>query len=850
MRILFKIIFALIILAIVAIVALPFVIDPNDYKQEISDQVEKATGRTLQIDGDIQLSVFPWVALELGPLSLSNAKGFKSETFAQVKETQIRIKLMPLLSKQLEMDTVVLDGLTLNLETNKAGTTNWDDLAGKSDKEDTTSSDDDAPALAAISIAGVKLTNANIIWDDATTSEHYQLENLNLTTDPLVPGEPTAIDIDFNLVSIKPKAKAHISAQAKVTVDLDKQQYALTDLNFNTQAEGQNLPFAKADITLTGDVNADMVKKLISVKDLNLALKANADSKEAAFSTADIALKGDVNANLGSQLVTINGLSLDVKANKGEQIIDAQLTSELSSNLANQQSSLKGFKLIADITDPTLPGGKTKLSLNADISADMKKQTAALSNLALNVLDLALSGKVSLSKLLSENPNYAGTLNVKAFNLRQLANKLTIELPAMADSSTLELIQLNTEFTGSSKSFNAKKLDLTLDQSKLKGHFAINNFVAPAYDFKLTLDNIDADRYLPPAAKEGKKSAPPASTAAAGATQLPLETLRQINAKGSIDIGKLKISGLHSQKIHLQINAAKGLVKLSPLSANLYKGQYKGNVTLDARGKILKLAVNENLSGVQAGPLLKDLSGDDKLSGTANVQAKLTGNGATVDQIKSTLTGNGKFSFIDGAIKGVNIADSIRKAKAAFKNKKAPASKGEVKTDFASLSGSFTAKNGTINNQDFKAMSPLLRIMGAGKIDLPKEGINYGLKVSIVETSTGQAGKDLADLKGLTIPVKITGTFDNPKPTVDLAALLKNNIKAKAKEKIKAKVADKLKDKLGGKAGGLIDGLLGTEPAPTSDKAVSGSAPKAKEPAKSVEDQAKDALKDKLKKFF
>ena len=226
MRILFKLIALLIIVAIAGLIAVPFIVDPNDYKQEISDQVEKATGRTLTLDGDIGLSVFPWIALELGPLSLSNAKGFKADTFAKVNAVQIRIKLMPLLQKQLEMDTVILDGLVLNLETNKEGKTNWDDLAGGDEKtsEKTDTSSASAPALAGISIAGVSLSNANILWADASTSESYSLNNLNLTTDPLVPGKPTAVEMDFDIVSIKPQAKAHIALKTKIMVDLESQQ--------------------------------------------------------------------------------------------------------------------------------------------------------------------------------------------------------------------------------------------------------------------------------------------------------------------------------------------------------------------------------------------------------------------------------------------------------------------------------------------------------------------------------------------------------------------------------------------------------------------------------------------------
>lgn len=259
MRTLIKLVFLLVIITIAGLIALPFIIDPNDYKQEISSQVEKATGRSLSLDGDIALSVFPWIALELGPLSLSNAKGFKADNFAQVQAAEIRIKLMPLLKKQLEMDTIILDGLVLNLEKNKQGVTNWQDFSGgsktstpdkTSDTDTSTKTDAGAPALAAISIAGVQLTGANILWSDASKSENYSLENLNLNTDPLVPGEPTAIDLNFDISSSKPQAKAHISLTTKVMVDLEQQQYALSGLQFNTNITSKDLPVSQAEFAL------------------------------------------------------------------------------------------------------------------------------------------------------------------------------------------------------------------------------------------------------------------------------------------------------------------------------------------------------------------------------------------------------------------------------------------------------------------------------------------------------------------------------------------------------------------------------------------------------------------------
>src|SRR5690606_19562636 len=146
----------------------------------------------------------------------------------------------------------------------------------------------------------------------------------------------------------------------------------------------------------------------------------------------------------------------------------------------------------------------------------------------------------------------------------------------MADPSTLELVQLSTELSGTKNSITAKDLQLTLDQSQLAGQFGISNFEKPSYTFTLTLDQIDADRYLPPPVKEdedntAKEVTTPATATAAGSNELPLATLRDINAKGSMKIGKLKASGISTENIVINIDAKDGLIKLSPLSADLYQ---------------------------------------------------------------------------------------------------------------------------------------------------------------------------------------------------------------------------------------------------------------------------------------
>ncbi|VAX03094.1 hypothetical protein MNBD_GAMMA19-2062, partial [hydrothermal vent metagenome] len=205
---------------------------------------------------------------------------------------------------------------------------------------------------------------------------------------------------------------------------------------------------------------------------------------------------------------------------------------------------------------------------------------------------------------------------------------------------------------------------------------------------------------------------------------------------------------------------------------------------------------DEKISAVQIGPLLKDVLGDDKASGTINLAAKITTLGITPEVISKNLNGTANFELSDGAIKGVNLGQMIREAYAKIKKKPTP-EKTDNQTDFAQMSGSVTIRNGVVDNQDLQIKSPMLRVMGKGRVDLPKQRIDYLLNASIVETDQGQGGKDVSELKALTIPIKVSGTFAEPKFKLDLAPVLKAKAKTeikRQKEKLKKEVDQKLKE--------------------------------------------------------
>ena len=114
-----------IILFVIAAVALPLLVDPNDYKDEISASVLEETGRELTIGGDIEWTVFPSIGLGLSELELGNRSGFGDKPMLSIGNAGASVKLVPLFSRRIEIGQVSLSNVSANLQRKANGQTNW-----------------------------------------------------------------------------------------------------------------------------------------------------------------------------------------------------------------------------------------------------------------------------------------------------------------------------------------------------------------------------------------------------------------------------------------------------------------------------------------------------------------------------------------------------------------------------------------------------------------------------------------------------------------------------------------------------------------------------------------------------
>ena len=296
-----------------------------------------------------------------------------------------------------------------------------------------------------------------------------------------------------------------------------------------------------------------------------------------------------------------------------------------------------------------------------------------------------------------------------------------------------------------------------------------------AIRFTLAADQVNLDRYLPPPAKapSGAGAPPPPVKPE---EPIDLSGLKALNLKGDLKIDQLIASNVKLEKVHLGVKAAGGKVDAEPLTADLYQGRLNGAASVNANDN--RFALKADLPGVAIGPLLKDALNNDMLEGKGNVALDVQTAGNTVTAMKKALAGSARLSLKDGALKGINLDDLIRKLK------KLPGqSSSQQRTDITELTASFVIKNGVAHNDDLAAKAPLLRLSGAGDVDIGANALNYLAKVS------GESG-------GPALAVKIDGTLDAPKFHPDLGGLARDLAKeqaGKAEDKLKERVQERLK---------------------------------------------------------
>lgn len=798
MRVIAAVTGGVLLLALITIVILILLFDPNDYKDEIAAYVKANTGREIRFEGDLSLAFFPWFGLETGRIQLANQPQFGPDPFAGVDHAQVRVRLWPLLFKQVEVDTVRLDGVSVKLEQRADGSNNWQDLMGGPPAAAPAPTDAKVITLSlpTFTVKGVEINPGSLFTDPGNRIGSAHIENAEISLhDPKLNTTQTLSGIE--------------ATTGEVRLASLQDPIALT-LKLNVQSQS---PPATAQVILSARASADMAVKRYQLNDA--ALDVVFDVKQPA-AQGTLKLATDASFEQTTQTLALPNIKLnaDVRHSDGKQTTRAQIRSAATHVLSTQVLNVAPLELTATTQGEGLPAAGVTATLRTTVHGDFNKETLALNDVLVQMANVSARGTIAADRVLSA-PAYRGSLNVEPFDVRGLFTQLGQTVPVTADPNALKRADMAAQFQGTTTKLRVDPLVVHLDDTTLNGTAAIENFAQPSTQFELALDKLDVDRYQPPPPKTAEPTPAPApgspgGAAVAGASELPLETLRALNVSGSLKAGQLIASKLTVSDVNAMISAKAGLIRLHPLRAKLYEGSYDGNITLDARGDKLKVTLDENLSDVQIGPIATVFLNKPVVEGRGSLKLKVETEGKDSQTWLRGLGGVTSLNLRDGKVAGVDIAQVIAEGIKLYKkdDQAGPNAEKNDLTRFASLAASATIENGTLLSRDLMLKGSDLTLSGDGKLDLISQGIDYTVRAIVSEQAAEKFGKYLKDIKNVPIDGKISGTLRDPHFNLDVGGALERHAKQEVKQKIdekkqeavqkiEKKVEEKLKKFLG-----------------------------------------------------
>lgn len=344
----------LLFVALVVVVSLMF--DPNDYKADITAAVQEATGRQLTLDGDLELSLFPTIRIAVGAATLSNAPGFGDEPMARIGGASLSVRLLPLLSKRVEIREARLEGLTLNLARDQRGRNNWQDLAGESapvGEAPAAEPSDGGAGTLDLGVGAIEIADANIVWNDASTGSRWELTDFGLRAEDFGPGRRFPLSMDFSLAGADVAVK--VASEMQATLAIASGEYRLEQLAVTIDGSGAGWPGGPSQATLKFDsLVANLNQETLDLGGLTLDFLGltMAGSLSGRQLLSNLALNGAVEFREFSPRVVLERFGVDVETADGDVLTRASAKANLVYNSA--QTALNDMQFVLD--DSTLTG--------------------------------------------------------------------------------------------------------------------------------------------------------------------------------------------------------------------------------------------------------------------------------------------------------------------------------------------------------------------------------------------------------------------------------------------------------------------------------------------------------------
>ncbi len=757
-----RLLIALVVLVVVValgVAALFALVDPNDYKPTLQRAVQEQYQRTLAIDGDIRLSIFPRLALEISGVSLSEPDS--PQSFAAMDTARVAVAWWPLLSRDLVIEHVSVTGLKANIVRNEAGQFNFRDLVegapdviddGGTPQPQAAETERGEPRLD-WNIAGVSIEGGELAVTDAAAGTTMRVEGLSAQAQGIQLGQPFNFSASGRVLGQNPRADANLQVQAQMRIGPHAEQFAFSQLQLRMDGV---LPSLKAkQLALSGAGQLDLPGSRLQLQDVALALQG------------DVALA-----------TPLNGLDLQLEVPEASVgWADGELALHGVSGKAQGLLDQQPFTATLEAPQVATTGGSEPIAIRlrrtGEQALDVTLQVAGLERheQGWQAQRVQADGNMALPDDRRVQFALQSALVLHAepvrWQLPDLAGQIELTGAGLPEAGLPLPLSANVQYAPEAGTLDAGG-QLALDGETLQWQVAGRQMTTmPAWQVDLNGGRVDLDRWWPspPPRVPDAPSAPDTSgggSSRAAALWDPA-SFANLDLSASLRLAQLQGRGVSASDVRADLRLADGRAELSELRAQVFGGSVRasGHATPEQQ-----VALKVNASQVAIEPLLVALADSRRLSGRGDVAFDLQSRGLTETELRRALNGSLQLHIRDGAVRGINVAQTLREFRSMLgtDSDATEASDQNRTTDFTELRATARVTDGVAKVSELLLAAPLVRLTQGepARIDLVNDRFDLVLEANVVNTSTGQEGKALEQLRGVAIPVHVQGPFAEP----------------------------------------------------------------------------------------
>ena len=558
-----------------------------------------------------------------------------------------------------------------------------------------------------------------------------------------------------------------------------------------------DLKLGATPISLAGTVNTKPTPSQIDLKlTASNASIAEAARLASAFGVAfgkDVDVKGQLNADIQARGAmnkpALNGQlsarNLDIS---GKEIPQPVKVNEIALALTPDTIRSNEFAATTGSTTVNVSFALAQYSApNSSINATLRAPNARIGEL----INIAKAAGVSAVDGISGDGTL--TLDVKAQGPTKNMSALNFDGSGKISNATLKMPSLtkplqikNSDIRFSQNSASLQNIAVSLGQTNAGGTITLKNFAAPQVQFALNADKVNvaelqqtfATTPAQPAKRAGFWQLVPEANAQ---TKAEPSMLTKMTGGGTVVIGVIQYDDLVLNNVHSNVTLDHGLIKMNPVTADLYNGKENGSITIDMRPAQPVYTVNLKTDKVDANKLISSVSDvKQTIYGllASNVNASFSSSSAT--SIARSLNGTMAINLTNGKLMNLDLLHELASVgKFLGNNFGAP----KNFTDLVQLTGNFDVKNGIAQTNNLKAVIDGGTLAAAGLVNLADQSLNLHVTAVLNKALSQQAGGTqvggfmntaLANNQGeLVLPVIVTGTFQHPQVAPDVQQIAK-----------------------------------------------------------------------------